>query len=320
MFEWLELDDWGKWDKENPLGYVEQVFRIYALDGNTNHFEDMDQFDQRWGGFNKAACLRALKDGEEDDRCAAYYLLTCLGIPELQKILWAAQASTSTKERWCSAFCLAELKDERVKSRLYHMLTEFLPTPDHPQTVNDTYWFESRRSEVLRALRQWRSSINILAISKALQQAIIAEKYLSSGVEAPLRYFEDLLAYELGYHGVFSMIPGITMGNAHQHMAYMFAAIGEYETEMMKKGIILDRSIIKGIMMNAPGLCFIFYLAALSSEQLKALSQPGGLSAEQVLEFYSIVTNIIMRELKLSQKDAERYLASCQGLARFREA
>jgi hypothetical protein len=92
-------------------------------------------------------------------------------------------------------------------------------------------WFEVRRYWIIIALMDIPTVEVAPFLRNALIQQIEAEYYMNY-VQAYAQFFEDCLAYELGYRGIFGALVGIELKDAQQNLFSAAMAVGSYDNEM----------------------------------------------------------------------------------------
>ncbi|GCE16045.1 HEAT repeat domain-containing protein [Tengunoibacter tsumagoiensis] len=225
MFHWLNWQDTVGATK-NEARLNEQAFWLVHME---EYASEMERFQQRWGGCQPESCLNVLQTGDRLDRCVALCIIAASSLPEARQIVASGMRSSSPQERWCSTLCLSEMGDEEAIPDLCSMLTEFLPQPCNPWPQKELqWWFEDRRLLLPRAVRRWQCSNVTQALFAAFQRQVNVEVNTFFNENYCL-FYEDYLAYELGFRGDFSGVIGVTWSLAHLRRAVMLMALGCYD-------------------------------------------------------------------------------------------
>jgi hypothetical protein len=186
----------------------------------------MSEFGRRWGNFDPNTCRKIITSYVgEDDRCIAMWLLAFQQAYTLGEVV-PFLASSSVKERWTSAFILGERRDERALPMLRRMLTEFLPSYDQmgPKLA---YWVECRREWVPILLRGWLQP-EIAGALRATLNICYSYHPLEGTTLDTLYWYEDGIAFELGYRDKAAALVGINTSDIILSVAMIQVAMGTY--------------------------------------------------------------------------------------------
>jgi hypothetical protein len=203
------------------------VFTLHFMEDSwLNPQQKMTDFKNRWGDFNVATCQKVLVTNQnEDDRCIALWLIAFQQAYPLNEFI-PYLTSLSVKERWTSAFILGERKDSNALSALCMMLTEFLPLDEQP-VEELSWWIACRREWIPSILRSWMQPEITVQLRLALEVCLMNHAPDPVNKDA-LYWYEDALAYELGYRNASDMVIGIKTTNVTLHIAMIHAAMGVY--------------------------------------------------------------------------------------------
>ena len=109
---------------------VDRAFRLFYYGGQ--YEKHVEAFVQRWRELSVPTLRHVLTGGTPEEKVLALLALGYSGTPQATAILIPYLESPIPMERWASALCLGELKDEHALPVLIHILDEFLPTEHHP--------------------------------------------------------------------------------------------------------------------------------------------------------------------------------------------
>lgn len=152
--------------------YIENAFLAIYYGGG---FEDViHQFARRWGSLTVETFQHVLKVGEGEDKLIALFAIGYTKTEEARGLLLSFLHSTDEKERWASALCLGEMKDEEAFPVLIEMLQEGVtyigpPSEGYRGWPGDEGWFEVHQLSVARLLGEWGR----LEIVPVLRQTLI---------------------------------------------------------------------------------------------------------------------------------------------------
>lgn len=175
--------------------------------------EEIAAFLKRWGGLERNNFIRALQEGQEDDRLLAFLAISYEDTPETHQLLLPFLESPHPKERWMSAFCLGTLRDERALPVLQTMLTEFLPphvsyiTLEGSQPYID-WFFQNRRPSIARLLGEWGRPDLIPTLVQALRELLHHEYAVGrrTVLGQAWRRSQNQIVYALGSLGTFELL------------------------------------------------------------------------------------------------------------------
>lgn len=104
---------------------------VYALNSLGYEYPDdeeaVEKLQARLGGLELDRFIQILEEKPGEDRLFALFAVGAKDSPSARALVAPFLESSHPKERWASALCLGEMKDERALPRLCEMLTEYLP-------------------------------------------------------------------------------------------------------------------------------------------------------------------------------------------------
>src|SRR5260370_10498793 len=101
------------------IGYEDDASRIEA-------------FARRWGGLELEAFIRALHEGEDEDKVLAIWALGYEPAAWVREYLLPFLRSTEPMEGWSRAFGLEKMREPQALPVLLRMLTELFPPKEAP--------------------------------------------------------------------------------------------------------------------------------------------------------------------------------------------
>jgi len=224
--------------KQNRTEWPDFMKRgLEMLYGEYQPDQEMKEFIARWGGFDREALVRALAEGQGEDRLLAICLIGESGLPRARTLFLPFLQSSNPKERWLSALYLGRKKEKLALPVLITMLTEFLPSEEFPTPVTDLAWFDELRGRAVSTLLLWKDTSLVVAFRQAFATSVRAEEYLP---DHPVRRrivllnwysYQDGLSYALGRRGAFGALLGIPLSPHRQRIALLKMAMGYKQVE-----------------------------------------------------------------------------------------
>jgi hypothetical protein len=210
--------------------YIKQGFEM--VHGVEVQDEWIEAFAARWGGLTQEAIEQAFLKGSRDDRLIALCVLGYSPFPQASSLLVPLLYSSSPEERWLSALCLGERKDERTWPILETMLTEFLPTAEAPIPIEHQYWFDSKRMWVASLLFDLDDPLIVPLFRRAFLLSVRAERFLSSPVSLDYgRMFQNHVMHLLGKRGALGVLVGLDILSTYLQTAVVNLALGSCHYE-----------------------------------------------------------------------------------------
>ena len=182
------------------IGYEDDASRIEA-------------FARRWGGLELEAFIRALHEGEDEDKVLAIWALGYEPAAWVCEYLLPFLRSTEPMERWASAFGLEKMGEPQALPVLLRMLTELFPPKEAPSSKAGALWFYNGwRVQVIFLLKEWTQPEVVPALLDALQaywrlaQTIPEESQIARSY---WRRCQESIMYTLGWLGRFDVLPEV---------------------------------------------------------------------------------------------------------------
>ena len=214
--------------------------------------EDFEPFEKKWGGLDQKAFLRALHQGEGNDKLLAIFYLGERAMDVIKEVCLSLLHSTDPFERWASAIVLGRNQQEEALSVLIDALTEFpsqevyiIPeetqssSSENTNTQFDTQnkmlsqppILERWRPLVIKTLRAWKQTVPAFIFQQALQQLL---QQIHAG--APLRdwlYISlDNVTYALGQLEAFGALTGLDLSKLEIPVAMVYMVCGSLEASL----------------------------------------------------------------------------------------
>ncbi len=157
--------------------YVEYAFNAIRLI-NTEEWmqEDIKAFVLHWGGVDLATFAHVLYHGQGEDQMVAAFAIGHTRSAWAREWLLPFLQSDEPGVRWAAALSLGEMKDERAKPVLVHMLQEFLPPPYTPLHEMGPDWFEVKHIHVADLLGRCGDPALVLALRETLARGWQVER------------------------------------------------------------------------------------------------------------------------------------------------
>ncbi len=187
--------------------YIDRAFRLFYYGGQ--YEKHVEAFIQRWRELSIQTFLHVLTAGTTQEKVLALLALGYSGTTHATTILLPYLESTVPMERWASALCLGEIKEERALPILIHMLDEFLPPEHHPlEPEGGLYHFW--RMKAVALLGDWERSDLAPVLRQALTRGWEFEQADQGKRKQVWHAYQDELLYALGRLGAFGALSGLT--------------------------------------------------------------------------------------------------------------
>jgi hypothetical protein len=224
----------SQWSNEEEPGtskwpdYIERGFEM--IYGEYIPDSEVEAFASRWGGLEPENFVRALSEGQGEERLLAICVIGWSDLPQASTLLLPFLKSSNAKERWLSALCLGRMKEEAAFPVLVSMLTEFLPSEASPLLVEEQAWFDEERSQAAYTLSHWEDPALIPLFRHAYETSVQAERSLPDDphilVLTQVWYnYQDVLVRLLGRWGAFGALTGMKLPPYHLRLAIVNMAI-----------------------------------------------------------------------------------------------
>ena len=194
--------------------YVTYAFRAIRVISTEEWLqEDIEAFQERWGGVDLLTFARVLEQAQGDDQMVAAFAIGHTRLAWARGLLLPFLQSDDPGVRWAAALSLGEMKDERARPVLVRMLGEFLPPPYTPLGEVGPDWFEVRHMHVAHLLGQWGDAALIPTLRETLVRVWQVERDAPAHINQAgmqLRWdYQDELVYALGQLGAFDELAGL---------------------------------------------------------------------------------------------------------------
>lgn len=230
----------------------------------------VEQLRNRLGSLAFETFVDVLQEGSPEDILFALFAVGSRDTPQTRQLLVPFLQSTRPQERWASALCLGEMKDEAALPVLCSMLTEFLPPYEQVTSQRSFQWlYDYWRPTVVRLLGEWKRKSLVPVFYAALQelwgqeQSLPTLKLLS---RRSWQHCQDRLVYALGQVDAFHQVKEVEASEERQCLWRVYASLGYLQA--------LERhpDIFKRGLRDQP---------ALQEQVAKILGQKFGLSKEE---------------------------------------
>ncbi len=242
--------------------YVERAFRTFYYGGQ--YEQSLETFVRRWGGSDIQTFAQVLSVGTQEEKVLALFAIGYSGTPQAQDILRPFLQSTQPMERWASALCLGELKDEQAIPVLVDLLDEFVPPRMHP-LERDGGLYQFWRIKAVSLLGAWEREDLAPLLRAALEESWKLEQADAIDRKQVWHPYQDELAYALGHLGAFGTFTGLALPTPRLHLWMVTLACGSLQART-RYGDLLTQ-----IQINA----------ALQEEVIHVLEHRFGLSGEE---------------------------------------
>lgn len=208
--------------------YLDRAFSAVYYGGDSER--KMDAFAQRWQGLEAEALLRAFESGTPEEKAVALFALSYSHHPSAQTLVSTALESVNPIERWASALCLAESKDERVLPVLLSFFKEMLPPRMHPfSREGGLYHYWRIRAAFL--LGEWGRKDVVPALRQALDKAWRLEQADIVDRKHVWHDYQDELVYALGRLEAFGSLVGFSLPAPRLHFWMVTLACGSLQAQ-----------------------------------------------------------------------------------------
>jgi len=254
--------------------YPEYVIEAFV---NTygEEIEDLiEAFVSRWGNLTIETFVRVLQESQGEEKVLALFAIgsSSLSTIQIREALVPFLTSADRMERWASAYCLGEKKEEQALPVLLGMLEEGLS----PQwNDNDWYWYEGFRAMIPNILAEWEDLSLIPALRHALHTVYALEQQIHLLPHEGWRSFQAMLHWALGRYGCFGAVAGLQLresrlrlamtqmawGHLQAHTSYqdLFTVIVEQENAVVKQELIKVLEHRFGLSEEESRLCLKRY-------------------------------------------------------------
>jgi HEAT repeat protein len=243
----------------NQLGYEYPGDELY-----------IEGFTGRWGGLDRHTLVRVLGQGQGDDILLAIFAVGDIHNSESSDLLAPFLASSQPRERWASALCLGQMKDERALPVLLHMLTEFLP-PD-VQYAPEGYIeisFDDWRPTVALLVGEYGRLEVVPVLVQALQELRRQEQMSRIDFQYHGKLWhicQNHIVYGLGWLGQSEKLAEWEVPEVQKNVWRVYLALGYVHAHTHYPDVLLAR------LKNKP---------ALRAQIVEVLEQQWGLSVEE---------------------------------------
>ena len=192
--------------------------------------EDIEAFQERWGGVDLVTFAHVLHHGKGDDQVVAAFAVGYTRSAWARDLLLPFLQSDDPGVRWAAALSLGEMKDERARPVLIQMLLEFLPPPYTPLGEVGPDWFEIEHLQVAHLLGRWGDHALIPTLRETLMRVWQAERDAPADINHASidhgRLYQDELAYALGQLGAFDVLTGLMVPTPRKRVWMVNLALG----------------------------------------------------------------------------------------------
>lgn len=260
--------------------YVDIAYR--ALGYEEYHLQ-LRVFLGRWGSIDLETFERVLHEGQCEERVLAIFALGSARISVARELLLPFPQSTEPRERWASALCLGQMREEQALAPLCELLTANFPPKEQPESQAVGRWFYNNcRLKAILILAEWTRPEVVPRLLTALQaywemeQAIIAHSHLGIGSRY-WRWCQSRVAYALGWLGAFDLPRNMQVGERRLSAWNVYLALGHLHAHV--------------------GIPDIFTKLGTLLRQSRG--------------FHDLVCHVLEVQLGLSQEEQERCLNAC---------
>lgn len=206
--------------------YAERAFRMFYYGGQ--YEQALEAFAQRWGGFNTETFTHALMAGTREEKVQALLAIGYGDAPQARETLLPYLQSVERLERWASALCLGEMKEERALPVLIHILDECLPPRLHPlEREGGLYHFWHIKTAFL--LGEWQRSDLAPILRQALEKIWGIEQADLPDHKQIWHTYQDELVYALGRMGAFGALIGFSLPVSRLHLWMVTLSCGSLQ-------------------------------------------------------------------------------------------
>jgi hypothetical protein len=206
--------------------YTEYAFRTFYYGGQ--YEEQLEAFAQRWGNFDLQTLMHVLKVGTDEEKVLALLALGYSNVPQGRATLLPYLQSAKPMERWASALCLGEMREEQAFPILVQTLNEFLPPQMHPlEREGGLYNFW--RIKAVSLLAAWGRNKVVPVLRQALVKGWEFEQVEQNKRKQIWHPYQDELVYALGQLGAFGVLSDISFPSAPLHLWIVTLACGSLQ-------------------------------------------------------------------------------------------
>src|SRR5712692_8472862 len=181
--------------------YPEYVIEAFALTYGQQMEEFIEEFVGRWGNLDIETFERVLQEGQGEEKILAIFAISSAALPhsQVRELLLPFLRSAEPRERWASADCLGQIKEEEALPVLIDLLEEGL-TPEWRQ--RDWCWYEDIRAYIPLTLGEWGDASLVPVLRHALHTVWEMEQQIAQ-LYPTWRRYQAMLSWALGYYGCF---------------------------------------------------------------------------------------------------------------------
>ena len=243
--------------------YISRAFIPFYMMGTEE--EAIEEFASRWGGLDLEIFTHVLEIGQGQDKLIAIFALGYSGQPEARAALLPFLHSHVRMERWASALCLGEAKEEQALPVLQDLLLEglFDQQVAAPDTVEDVVWYESYRGLVAYLLGSWDNPRLVPLLRQALQASWQREQQVRTPVPlfpwawdlSSYHTFQDALAFALGRLGAFGALMQLEFPASRLRIALFNLVLGHlsaskgYRYRDLPLQLLLDTALREDVFL-----------------------------------------------------------------------
>jgi len=192
--------------------------------------EVVEKLQARLGGLEWDRFVQALEQEPGEDRLFALFAVGAKDNTSARALLAPFLDSSYPKERWASALCLGEMKDERALPRLCEMITEYLPPNEQLTSKGYFEWhYDYWRSSVAGLLGEWERQTLVLVLYAALKELWQQEQLIPPMKILSIRswqHSQDRIAYALGQLKRFQLITDVDATEKRRCLWMVLTALG----------------------------------------------------------------------------------------------
>jgi hypothetical protein len=222
------------------------VSYAYGEMGYEGYEAQARSFLRRWGGLGLETLVRVFKEGQGEDKLLATFALGYTKTPTAHELLLPLLQSSETLERYASALCLGNMREEQALPVLCETLTAFLPPQGQSESEAYERWlFDIWRVQAIMILTEWSRPEVIPQLFAALQsywnleQAIIARSHLSPAAR-DWRWCQGGVVYALGWLGAFDLPRTMDVGEQRLLAWNVYLALGDLHAHVGIPDVFTD--------------------------------------------------------------------------------
>lgn len=222
--------------------------------------EAIEKLQVRLGGLELDRIVQVLEEEPGEDRLFALFAVGAKDSPSVRALLAPFFESSQPKERWASALCLGEMKDERALPNLCEMITEYLPPNEQFTSEGYFEWhYDYWRTTVAGLLGTWERQTLVPILSAALKELWKQEQVAPSMKLLSIRswqHSQDRITYALGQLKRFQLIIDVDTTENRRCLWMVLTALGhlraaETYPDVFKRtvwnNIVLQEQVSKGL-------------------------------------------------------------------------